>query len=374
MISDHLGLTLLIFALAALLALWFWKSKVGNVDRRRDKFAEGLRAIVMGERRKAIKILRETAIEDTSNAEAFILIGDLAREEIGPRKALQIHHSVADRKTLTKAERVRVSKSLAVDYAQMGDHEMSADILERTLKDSKDPWIKDFLLEELEKLGRWEEAFDLLSSSKNAVANKPQLALYKVMMGNSAAESEKYHNARVLFKDAIRLDNECPSAFMRIGDAYYAEGRLTEAVEWWKKFCEKFPKIGWTCFERLERAYYDLSDYGSMITFYGELLAAHEDDFHARGALSRLFERMGRLNDAIATLKASENLPIELELSLLGLLKRRDDIGGDAGELIAKITSRSGTKYSFTCKECGCITGEPAWYCWDCGAWNSFGI
>ncbi|GEM_PF-2149689 len=375
MISDSLGFILLIFALSALLAIWFSKNRTNSANRNKTRFADGLRAIVVGDRMRAMRILRETAIEDTSNAEAFILLGDLVREEIGPRKALQIHHSVADRKTLTPAESFRVSKSLALDYSKIGDHEMAADILARALKSNQDNWTKELLIEEYEKLGRWPEAFDLLSSFKNAaLQHKGQLALYKVMMGNSAAENEKYHNARILFKDAIRIDEECPSAYLRIGDAYYAEGRIADAIEWWKKFCAKFPKIAWTSFERLERAAYDLSDFGSMITFYSKFISANTEDFRAREALSDLFVRMGRLDDAITTLQGEFEAPIELEIKLLALIQKRDNIAGEIGELIGTICLRACGKYKYTCSSCGTKINDPMWYCFECGAWNSFGI
>ncbi|MCD6501176.1 tetratricopeptide repeat protein [bacterium] len=373
MITDSLGFTLLIFALGALLAAWYYKGKSSKYFKQRDRFTDGLRAIVMDNRPHAMKILREVAIEDTDNIEAFILLGDLVREEMEPRKALQIHLGVADRAALSDGERARVMRSLALDYEGMGDHEAAADSLIKSLDAEPDRWTKEFLLEVLEKLGRWEDAFDLLSSLKGAdKERKRQLALYKVMAGNVVAESEKYHAARLLFKTAIRIDQECPSAYMRIGDAYYAEGRTDDAVEWWTKFCGNFPDIAWSCFERLERAAYDQGDFGRMISFYGDLIAARPDDYRAREALADLFGRMGRIDDAIATLRNAQSLPLELEL--LDLLRRRDGIGGETGEVIERINARNEKQPKYICESCGYHSEEPVWYCPKCGAWNSFGI
>ncbi len=375
MITDSIGFILLIFALGALLAVWFYKGKSSKKIERREKFTEGLREIVLGNRRRAMKILRETAIEDTNNAEAFIILGDLVREDIGPRKAFQIHLGVANRGIISDSERVRVMKSLALDYEKMGDLENAADALSKALDAEPDLWTKEFMLEVLEKLGRWEQAFDLLSTFKKSDDQlEGQLALYKVMMGNVAAENEKYHNARLLFKGAVRIDPECPSAYMRIGDAYYAEGRIEDAVGWWTQFCQKFPRIAWSCFERLERAAYDLGDFGRMITFYGDFISKQPDDYHAKATLSALFERMGRIDDAVATLRNVQSLPMEIELKLLDLLRRRDGVEGEAGELIGRIAARSDDRCEYVCDACGYNSSGPMWYCFECGAWNSFGI
>jgi lipopolysaccharide biosynthesis regulator YciM len=376
MMGESLAFVFLLFAIGALLAFWYYQEKTAKGEKKNDSFVAGLKAIVTGENIKAMKLLREAALFDTNNLDAYLLLGDLVRERGNPRKALQIHHSLSERGIISASQKSRVLKSVALDYAAIGEHENAVNALKRAISLAPDNWLNNFLLGELEKLGRWEAAFDILSGVKGKDGiKKNQLALYKVMSGNLAAEGAQYHAARVFFKEALRVDPECKPAYIRIGDAYWAESRIDDAVEWWTKFIEKFPKIAWIVFERLERAAYHQGDFGRMITFYADFIIKYPDNAQARISLSGLYERMGRVEDAIAVLKNLPSEPtLETDIAYLDLIRKRDNIGGDTSGLIEKLRQKISQNREYACKSCSHISGEAVWYCPKCGAWNSFGI
>ena len=375
MITENLAFIFLIFAIGVLLAIWYFQQRTGKKARFRDTFLQGLKAIVTGDRKKAMKLLRENALADTANIDAYVLLGDLVREEGSAAKALQIHRSALSRATLSKEQSARILKSLALDYTAIEDHDKAIEALNKALERKRDRWTEELLLEELEKKGKWEEAFELLSKfSSDNDKKKELLALYKVMIGNSTAETGNYHKARVLFKDAIRIDKDCKPAYMRIGDAYYADDRVDDAVEWWMKFTVKFPDIAWCCFERLERAAYEQKDFGRMIVFYSDFINEHPEVERAKVALAGLYERMGRLEDAIDVLDKLDKPELPVSLRLLNLIRRRDNIDDRVGKLIENLESENQLKLDYKCSRCGYVSPGPIWYCFECGAWNSYGI
>jgi lipopolysaccharide assembly protein B len=376
MIGENLLFVFILFAVGVLLAFWYYQEKSAKSEKKNDSFVAGLKAIITGETNSAMRLLREAALFDTNNLDAYLLLGDLVREKGNHRKALQIHHSLSERGLVSPDQKSRVLKSIALDYSALGEHENAVNSIKRAISLAPDNWLSNFLLIELEKLGKWEETFKVLSEMKGKDdARKSQLALYKVMSGNQAAEAAQYHNARVLFKEAIRVSPECKAAYIRIGDAYWAESRIDDAVEWWVKFIEKFPCVSHIVFERLERAAYDQGDFGRMITFYADFIVKHQDNAQARIALAGLYERMGRTDDAIAVLK---NLPtepnLENDIFSLDLVRKRDNINGDTSVLIEKIRRKIVQNSEFTCKKCAFISTEAVWFCPKCGAWESFGI
>jgi len=375
MISESLGFIFLIFTIATFLAIWFYREKTTRREKRKEDYILGLKEIVTGDKQKAIKLLRKAAFQDTNNVDAYILLGDLLREAGNLKKALQIHRSVTSRKVISTQNSSRALKSLALDYSSIGDHQKAADVLEKSRQLIDDNWTLKFLIQELEKLNNWEDAFQLLKKlSIDSERKNKHLAHYKVKMGDISAEKEEYHNARILFKDAIRLDKDCKEAYIRVGDAYYAEGRIDDGIDWWNKFSMLFPEICHAVFKRMERAAYEKGDFGEMITFYSKFVREHPDNIAAKIALSRLFERMGRLDDAISILEDIEEKPLEVEIIYLDMISRREKIDGKTREIIDNISNDRLNIIMFRCEECGYKSIEPLWHCPECGSWNSFGI
>lgn len=376
MIGENLGMAILIIIFSILLVVWYFRERTTKSEKKSDTFISGLKAIIMGDRAKAIRILREVASADTNNFDAYLILGDLLREEGNPKIALKIHKNLSIRANIDDLQKARALKSVALDYWAFSDFENSANALKKAKTLVQDKWIDNLLIENYEKLGLWNEALELLTKYPGKDLEKSKiLALYKVMAGNKVAETRDFHHARILFKEAIKLNPDCKSAYMRIGDAYYAENRTDDAVEWWTKFTDKFPKIAWVAFERLERAAYDQGDFGRMIAFYANFSIKNPDIPEVFIALAELYKRMGRIDDAIGVLQnLSTEQTIETEIKLLNLLLQRDSSDPNIKGLAERIEKRFDKRTIFECRKCGFESPDAVWHCPKCGAWESFGI
>ena len=181
MLADSMALILLVFSVIILIAAWY----IANSRRRKEEalssYTDGLIAIVEGDRKKAIKLLRQAVLSDSSNIRAFTILGDTLRESNSVKRAIEVHRRLLVRTELDTTLRLRILKSLALDYFELGDYETVVDIANEGLKLGKrDYLLLDLLVSSYEALGRWSDAV-LVAEGLEAIADgdiKKKRALY----------------------------------------------------------------------------------------------------------------------------------------------------------------------------------------------------
>ncbi|MFC1499896.1 tetratricopeptide repeat protein [Candidatus Zixiibacteriota bacterium] len=95
----------------------------------RDPYVEGLRHLVDGETDFAYMRLKEAVEADTSNIDAYILLGDILRNKGNGDRALKVHRDVTIRSDLTHPLRRIALKSLALDYIWLKEWEAAEETL-----------------------------------------------------------------------------------------------------------------------------------------------------------------------------------------------------------------------------------------------------
>lgn len=368
MISTSLWAIILIFVIVVVIAgfsIYRWQSR-----RRKgsDSFVKGLLAIVEHDSETAIKHLKNAATQDTQNIEAFIILGDVLRQQGEITKAKQIHTSLLARAFISAHQKARVYKSLALDAAKEGKFGKAAEYIRQALTISPDRWAQQFLLDMLEKLERWDEAFRLLSKTDG---DEKILALYKVEYGKSIIDTDP-HKARVSFKDALKLDSDCIPAMLLIGDAYAAEGKMKNAVEWWVKIMERFPEHASIVIQRLEGAYYELGEFDNARALYQKILKTHPDADVIRLELAQIFEKMGELELADTTLSQTPDSSPIIAIAK-AKLKCMQNNADEAKKILEEVMYQL-TQREYKCSSCGYASQKPLWHCPECGDWRTFGI
>jgi len=343
-------------------------------------YIDGLKALLDGNINLAFQKLKGVVNQDTKNVDAYLKLGDIFRKKKIYDKALRIHRELALRRSLSAEEQLDIKKSLALDYIESGNHSQALSVLNDLLKwNERDPWAIRFLLSEYEETGKWDEAFELRSKFSKQKKEKDHsiLALYKVFKGKELASQDDYHKARVAYKEALNYDEKCVPAYIFLGDAYYSEQRLEEAVTYWKKLLEIVPRAGYLVFNKLEKTLFELGSFGEISEIYEQIYRENPKDSHALFALASLDEKKGRTEEA--QLKYDQILEIDpsflpARLSLIRLYQESNEID-KAKEMVEKFFENLPAKVEyFNCEKCGFSSSEPLWRCPSCKEWNSFNI
>ncbi len=373
-----LALIALSLLLVLILVIFWTKSKATPKEIAQEIFIEGLMALASGEEKLAYQKFRSVVQQDTENVDAYLKLGDLLRKRGKPEKALQIHRELLVRPSLSDSKRTQVEKSLADDYLATGQLERAAEALEALWKKEREsPEIGEKLLSVYERLAQWENAVEVdekLTRLKRA-ASSPRSALYKVMQGKEETEKENYHSARVAFKEALRYDEKCVPAYLYLGEAYVADGRLDEAVEYWKKSLELVPSAGYLTYPLLEKALFDLGKYGEIIKIYLDILEKNPQEIHTLQALAGIYQKKGNSNLAIETLR--EILEIKPDhypaLGNLILLYSQNGRAQEAKTLVEECQGKiSSMENELFCQNCGQTFPSPPWRCPSCKRVNVY--
>ncbi len=343
-------------------------------------YIDGLKALLAGDVNLAFQKLKQVVDQDTKNVDAYLKLGDIFRKKKRFDKALRLHRELAMRRSLSLEESLEIKRALALDYIESGNHSQAISTLNEILKiNNRDTWALQSLLSEYEQAGKWDDAFELRSKFLKQKKEKDDaiLALYRVFKGNDLASQGDYHKARITYKEALNYDQECVPAHIFLGDAYYGEQRLDEAVVYWKKLLETVPSAGYLVFNKLEKTLFELGSFGEISEIYEQIYRENPKDSHALFALASLDEKKGRTEEA--QLKYSQILEIDpsflpARLSLIRLYQESNEID-KAKEMMDNLLEVLPAKVEyFVCSQCAHKSPEPLWRCPGCKEWNSFDI
>lgn len=379
---EHIYWWILVPVVVAALIVVFLlvKFKRKKIKPAQLLYIDGLKALLAGDVNLAFHKLKQVVSQDTKNVDAYLKLGDIFRKKKRFDKALRIHEELALRRSLSSEERVDIKKGLALDYIEAGNHSQAISNLKEILKiNERDTWTLQFLLSEYEETGNWDEAFELRSKFSKHKTEKDNsvLALYKVFKGKELSSQGDYHKARLAYKEALNYDEKCVPAYIFLGDAYYGEQRLDEAVVYWKKLLQMVPSAGYLVFNKLEKTLFELGSFGEISEIYEQIYRENPKDSHALFALASLDEKKGRTEEA--QLKYDQILEIDpsflpARLSLIRLYQEANEIE-KAKEMVEKLFEALPAKVEyFICEKCGFSSSEPLWRCPSCKEWNSFNI
>jgi len=305
MSTDEILLGTAFLLALALLAIRFDRARRTKIKRGRNPYLEALLHLINGEEKLAYSKLVETVHLDTSNIEAYIILGDILRRRGEPERALKVHRNITIRSDLTTRSNVTVLKSLALDYFALKRWKSAEETLLKLDRLRKsDAWPRMRLLEILEEQGKWKEAFELASILEGEPEiTSERLAGYKVARARALIEQKDYHKSRIILKEALKHDPFCTEAYLAIGDTYIDEERIDDAVQWWETLVENVPDHVTEAFSRLENALYQIGEFSRMADIYSNHLTANPASAEAALALAHLMERKGEVSEAIEVLK-----------------------------------------------------------------------
>jgi lipopolysaccharide assembly protein B len=261
-----------------------------------ETYLEALKALLNNDKTKAFMRLKETILSDTNNIDAYLRLTALLRQQGNGKKALQVDSDLNLRQNLSHYEKGEVLLSLVEDYLTLSQF----DAAEKTLKQLKEfPERRCAAAGKLVKLFAnkkdWRKAFEYQADylKLQDIDDKSSLAEFKLKYGHELVADEKYHEARVEYKDALKFDPDLADAVVAIGDSYEKQGKLPEAVKGWRRIIEVDASKSEVVFARVQKVLFELGQYSEIEDFYNQVLEKDKKNLQALLGLASLAEKRG---------------------------------------------------------------------------------
>ena len=365
MITEHPTIILLIFLVILAIAGWYhYRTRMKRHLLGEDEFIRGLMAIIENDFDSAIKFLKSAATKDTSNITAYLLLGDILRQRGDYEVAKSVHLSLLTRAFLKPDEKARIHKSLALDFAAEGNFKKALEHISQAVNLKPDRWSYEFMAEIYENLQMWDEAFSALAKIGG---DKRVMALYKVKSAEKFFEDDP-HKARVMLKEALKLDPDCVPAMIAIGDAYYSEERNRDALQWWEKVAVEYPQLAPLVLDKIEGVYYELGEFDRARILYRKILKTAPESEHIRLRLAQIYEKMGEIDSALQVINEAPNDTEALKLAKIRYNLMRNQTDRALQLLEDQLAEKS--KFKIVCRHCGYESEELFLKCPQCENWN----
>lgn len=297
--------TLLLIAVIALIAagiaatVYFRPKKPRRFE---SLYTDALNAIVRGDSRTALKLLREVVQQDTNHIDAYLQMGEILREQGHAQQAIKIHQSLTVRPNLDDDLKIDIHRSLALDYLNMDNLIKAKQEAELILKkEKKNLWALEFLLKISERERDWIQAAKLAVDFQKITQQQDpsKLAQFQVFEGLDKLNKNDRNGAKSCFQKALEIDSKYGQAHRRLGD-YYADDRdLIKAIEHWEKYTLLDPEHAGNIFSKIETALYDLGRYSEVEKFYLRVLEKNPGNLDALARMANVLEEKGERQRAL---------------------------------------------------------------------------
>jgi lipopolysaccharide biosynthesis regulator YciM len=304
-----------------------------------ENYMEALKALLNNDKTTAFLRLKETVMANTSNVDAYLRLSALLRERGNAKKALQIDSDLNLRHNLTQYDKAEVLLSLAEDYLSLSQFDAAENILQelKKLPDRKGA-AAGKLVKLFARKKDWRKAFEYQEEflKFKGIEDKSSLAEFKVKHGKELQEQEKYHEARVEYRSALKFDPHLAEAVIAIGDSYEKQGKLADAVKAWKRIIEIDASKAGEVFSRIQKVLFDLGQYSEIEDFYNQVLEKDPKNIQAILGLASLAEKRGEGPLAEDYYNQALEINPEYMPGLLGLIRfyQRQHRTDDAARVI----------------------------------------
>lgn len=266
-------------------------------------YTDALNAMVRGDKRTALKHLRDVVKQDTNHVDAYLQMGDILREEGNALAAIKIHQSLTVRPNLKNDVKIHIHRSLALDYNQISQLAKARREVELLLKlDKKNLWANEFLLALFEKQQDWDKATQIskIIQKVKQLQDPTQIARFLVLKGMDKHEKGKVDEAIKTFDIAAKTDPNYEKTYLCLGDIYLVKRDLVKAIDNWEKYALLNPENGKMIYSKIEAALFDLGRFSEVEKFYERIVDKDPSNLSALTKLANVLEEKGEHNSALS--------------------------------------------------------------------------
>ena len=373
-------MTFLIIAAVVAVGAAFWYVGARRARSRRRELDKspyhlGLDALIAGDRADAMKHLTQAVRDNPRNADAYVKLGSILRERGQVKQAIQIHRELLVKRRLPAAIRNDTIKNLALDLATAGRwREVLEHLATLPRSERSDPLALALTRDAYESAGDLDKASqahkDLLKAG--SPEEQPPPGVYRAHLGLVAFRRGDTRRAKAEFQAAVKEDPAAGLAYVYLGDIAVREEDTERAVAYWMKLISEKPDCAQLVFERLEKAYFEMGDFGRMMGIYEELVASSPSNVRALTGLSRMLERKGAVDEALRVAREAvkhQGTTFEGHKQLIEILMRHERYEEAARAAESLIAGLGDQHEERTCPSCGAALDDCSWRCNSCRAW-----
>ncbi len=373
---------LIILAIIILIIIYYLTKTFRKPITAKSNYLLALESLADGNTKWALQKFKEAVREDTENIDAYLRLGDLLREKGLATHALKIHKDLTLRSNLSEEINTKIQHSLMLDYEILGNMNAAIEVANSLLEKGKTNIgeIVTKLLKYYEKERRWSDAFEAVKKNfrNPSVQMKRKSALYLVLEGLEIEKKNQARDARIKFREALKIDPNCSAAYYYLGKSYYLEDRVEDAIKEWQNFSEKLPGKAHIVFNILEKAWFDLGKFGEAEKLYKKIVAKDVENIFAIVALAEIYNKKAEFDNALEILdKVAEDKAVHPRIigTRLLTLSNKNQYKIACGEAIEYFQKNHFlTSWYYVCQECQFESNEPLWVCPQCQNIASFEI
>ena len=293
-------------------------------------YTEALSAIIRGRTDQAIDALRTVVRYDSSHVEAYMHLGDLLRNNNQAKKALKIHQSLTVRPDLPSKFRIEIHKSLVLDYERLMDYPRAAREAEQILRiERKNLWANEFLLKCARQNEAWDRALQLAKTTQRIKGRVDvnELAEIKLNEGHHQFARGNQREAVACFSKANKIAPEYGAPLFELGELYFKQGNLENAIKYWERFALCCPDQGEKVYSKVETTLFELGRFSEAENFYRRVLSKDTSNLDAMIRLANVLVEKGDERAAINLVeetlnKSAGSIPAHLMKLKLSLTKQ----------------------------------------------------
>ena len=292
---------ILIVLIIGVLTFFYFQPK--QLAKTESIYTDALNAMVRGDKRTALKHLRDVVKQDTNHVDAYLQMGDILREEGNAQAAVKIHQSLTVRPNLKNDVKLHIHKSLALDYEQLSQLAKARREVELLLKlDKKNLWANEFLLALFEKQRDWDKATQISKTLQKVkkIQDSNQIARFLVFKGMDRLDKGKIEESIKIFENAIKTAPEFEKTYLCLGDLYLEKRDLVKAIDNWEKYALLNPENGKIIYSKIESALFDLGRFSEVEKFYERIVDKDPSNLSALTKLANVLEEKGEHNSALS--------------------------------------------------------------------------
>jgi len=375
--------TLWIILIACVVAVIFHRVWVSIASKRRrtsgkNPYVEGVSALLDGDYEAAMGFFKQAVRDDPQDIDPYLRLGDVFRETGDTKRAIQMHRELTVRPSMQKSVLARVLLSLARDYVKAKRMDRGAATYEQVLETQpRNEKAMNELLAVYEEMGEWDKAYLIRRniSKVTKVDDTRFLALYKAYVGKQYMDRGDLKKAESSLKDAVKIDSECASAYLYLGDVYYAEGNIDNAISSWRRIVTLFPDIAHITFRRLEKAFYEKGRFEKIVDLYNDVLDRNPGDVSTLMTLANIHRKKGNLDDALRMVQTALEFDPKsrrVKQALAKLYYERGDTEQSLRAMVEAFNGFSSDDEQYDCSNCCYKSNDVLWRCPKCGEWETF--
>ncbi len=364
------------------------KAKISSWRKgRRDRVARevednvryGVEALLSGDLKRARLLLEKALERDPFNISTYTALADLAREEANQADALKylLKARELDEKNL------EILFKLAAVYEAKNDPKGALEIYNSILDlDDTNRRAIAGLRELYIKQGRWKDAYEvqknlvkLVQGERQARENDLLLSLrYEfAKLTVSLGDAEK---ARVELRDIIKEKSNFTPAYVTLGEALMAGGKLSEAADLWEEgFKELRNPIFLIKLEDLFFSQDDPSHIATLMNFYKKWILDNPRDLVIRLFYGKLCLRLEMADDALKHFSLIADSGVDfysLNILLAEAYRRKGRLTQAIDEYRKALGIGRTHRIPFACKICGHDQVDWSSFCPACNSWDAF--